>query len=324
MSAPSPELFFNTIGAYQKSAALKAAIELDLFTCIATGKRPEASERGVRILCDFLTINGFLTKKDGAYALTQDSAVFLDRRSPAYLGGAIDFLLSPDIMAECNNLADVVRRGGVSGTGSTEPEHPMWVTFARAMAPLTTMPAQKIGEVVNVAEAGACKILDIAASHGTFGITLAKMNPQAQVTGLDWANVLEVAQENAEAAGIADRVHKLPGSAFDVDFGTGYDLILITNFLHHFDIPTCEKFLRKVHAALAPAGRAVTLEFVPDEDRVSPPQPASFSMMMLATTPAGDAYTFSEFESMFRNAGFSASTIDRLDGRFQSIIVSKK
>jgi cyclopropane fatty-acyl-phospholipid synthase-like methyltransferase len=186
------------------------------------------------------------------------------------------------------------------------------------------MPAQKIGEVVNIKDAGACKILDIAASHGMFGITLAKMNPQAQVTGLDWANVLEVAQENAQAAGVADRFHKLPGSAFDVDYGTGYDLILITNFLHHFDIPTCEKFLRKVHAALAPGGRAVTLEFVPDEDRVSPPQPASFSMMMLATTPAGDAYTFSEFESMFRNAGFSASTIDRLDGRFQSIIVSRK
>ena len=68
--------------------------------------------------------------------------------------------------------------------------------------------------------------------------------------------------------------------------------MLLTNFLHHFDHPTNVALLKKVHAALQPGGRAVTLEFVPNEDRVSPPMPAGFSMIMLTTTPAGDAYTF--------------------------------
>lgn len=258
--------------------------------------------------------------------MTQDSAIFLDRRSPAYLGGSIDFLLSPQVTAGFDRLADAVRTGGttVSELGSTAPEHPMWVTFAKAMAPLTTIPAQKIGEIINVKEAGACKILDIAAGHGTFGITLAQANPNAQVTASDWPNVLEVAQENAVKAGVADRFHKLPGSAFDVDLGTGYQFVLITNFLHHFDIPTCEIFLHKVHAALAPGGCAITLEFVPEENRISPPAAAAFSMMMLASTPAGDAYTFREFESMFQNAGFSTSTMHPLDQRFETVILSRK
>jgi hypothetical protein len=65
--------------------------------------------------------------------------------------------------------------------------------------------------------------------------------------------------------------------------------------------------MRKAHAALKDGGRAVTLEFVPNEDRVTPPAEASFALVMLGTTPAGDAYTFSEFERMFRNAGFSRS-----------------
>ena len=124
--------------------------------------------------------------------------------------------------------------------------------------------------------------------------------------------MLEVAKENAQKAGVADRYNTIEGSAFDVEFGSGYDLVLLTNFLHHFDPPTCETLLRKVHAALADGGRAVTLEFVPNEDRVTPPDAAGFSMMMLTGTPSGDAYTFAELERMVANAGFSRSTLHPL------------
>jgi hypothetical protein len=121
-----------------------------------------------------------------------------------------------------------------------------------------------------------------------------------------------------------DRYHTRPGSAFDVDYGTGYDVVLLTNFLHHFDVPTCESLLRKVHASLAEGGRAVTLEFVPNEDRVSPPQAAAFSMMMLGSTPAGDAYTFAELETMFRNAGFARSEMHELPPTIQRVVISYK
>jgi 2-polyprenyl-3-methyl-5-hydroxy-6-metoxy-1,4-benzoquinol methylase len=117
--------------------------------------------------------------------------------------------------------------------------------------------------------------------------------------------VLEVASKNAQAMGVADRYHLLPGSAFETDFGSGYDLVLITNFLHHFDSPTCTTFMRKVHAALNPGGRAAIAELVPNPDRVSPPTAAAFSMMMLATTPSGDVYTFAELESISKSAGFA-------------------
>src|SRR5829696_2314334 len=89
---PSPLLFFETINAYQRSAALKGAIDIELFTAVAGGsdtvpalaKRVGAAERGVRILADYLVILGFLTKAGERYALTPDAAVFLDKRSPAY------------------------------------------------------------------------------------------------------------------------------------------------------------------------------------------------------------------------------------------------
>src|SRR5262249_36647136 len=110
--------------------------------------------------------------------------------------------------------------------------------------------------------------------------------------------------EECPVMGVADRYHLLPGSAFDTDFGGDYDLVLITNFLHHFDAPTCTTFMRRVHAALKPGGRAAIADLVPNPDHVTPPPAEAFSMMMLATTPAGDAYTFAELESISRSAGF--------------------
>jgi 2-polyprenyl-3-methyl-5-hydroxy-6-metoxy-1,4-benzoquinol methylase len=164
-------------------------------------------------------------------------------------------------------------------------------------------------------------VLDIAAGHGIFGITLAQRNPQAEVVAVDWPRVLTVATENAVALGVAARHSTVPGDAFTVDWGAGYDVALVTNFLHHFDVPTCTAFLRKVHASLNEGGRMVILEFVPNEDRVSPSFPAAFALAMLAETAGGDAYTMAELTSMSEAAGFHGVTRHDLPGP-QSVIVA--
>ena len=200
----------------------------------------------------------------------------------------------------------------------------MWVKFARAMVTMMQPAAAAIAQLVDPEANRKIKVLDIAASHGLFGLAFATRNPHAEIVGVDWANVLELSKENAKAAGVADRHSTIAGSAFDVDYGTGYDVVLLTNFLHHFDQPTIEKLLRKVHAALAEGGRAVTLEFVPNDDRISPPGVAGFSLTMLATTPSGDAYTFAEFDEMFRNAGFAKSELHEIPTSIEQLIVSTK
>ena len=331
---PSPQLFFQTVNAYQRTEALKAALELETFTAIGEGnataadiaKRCGASERGTRILCDFLCIMGFLNKEGNRYSLTQDSAIFLDGRSPAYLGGAIDFMCTEKLTGNFRNFAEVVRKGGSLDEegGTVAPDNPIWVKFAHGMAPLMAMPAQLMAKLVDPSANQKLKILDIAAGHGLFGIAFATNNQRAEVVALDWPKVLEVAKENAQKAGVSDRYSTIEGSAFDVEFGKGYDLILLTNFLHHFDPPTCETLLKKVHDALADGGRAVTLEFVPNEDRISPPDAAAFSVMMLGSTPSGDAYTFSELDQMFRNAGYSRNENHDLPPSIQRVVISHK
>jgi Dimerisation domain len=168
---PTPERFFNTINAYEQTEAMKAAVELELFTAIAEGnttaatiaKRCKAAVRGVRTLCNFLTIHGFLTKEGAAYALAPDAALFLDQHSPAYIGNAIEFLLTPRLREGHARLTEAVRRGGTAlGEGTLEPENPDWVKFAQAMMPLMHMPAEIMATELHKG-GEAHKVLDIAA-----------------------------------------------------------------------------------------------------------------------------------------------------------------
>src|SRR5438093_1444769 len=191
---PSAEIVFDTLFAYQRSAALKAALDLDLFTAIDEGPtttkalagRCAASERGVRILCDYLTTIGLLTTLTSSYRVPPGPAPRLSQRS---------------------------------------------------------------------------------------------------------------------AANVHDGSRTLPGDASAVSFPDGFDAALVTNFVHHFVAATCTDFLKKVHAALKPAGRVAVLEFVPNQDRVSPPVPARFSLTMLSNPTSGDAYTFAELKHELEGAG---------------------
>jgi SAM-dependent methyltransferase len=310
----SPDIIFEHLFAYQQTAAVKAAIDLDLFTAIDEGAadvpalaaRSGASPRGVRILCDYLTTLGLLQKDGGLYRVSPVAAAFLSRRSPAYMGTMAQFLTLPELKHNFDDLTGAVRRGGVLPSGNTvSEENPIWVEFARAMVPMAMANAQAIADLVELRNDETPRVLDIAAGHGMYGIVLAQRNPAVRVTAVDWAPVLAVASEHARQAGVDARYETRAGDAFTTPFGSGYELALVTNFLHHFNAEQCTGFLRKVADALRPSGRVAIVEFVPNPDRVTPPMAARFSLTMLAGTPEGDAYTLDELTGMLEAAGFS-------------------
>jgi cyclopropane fatty-acyl-phospholipid synthase-like methyltransferase len=330
----TPQLFWDTMTAFQRSAALKAAIDLEIFTRIGEGNHTAsdianaagASERGVRILCDTLTVIGFLTKNGNEYHLTDPTAAFLDKRSPSYLGSSVEFILSPQQRRGFDDLTNAVINGGSSVTGdaSMDPESEMWVTFARSMAPLMFPTAQAVAEHIGFETDRRIKVLDIAAGHGIFGIMVGKKYPNAEIYGADWKNVLTVATENAAQFGLADRYHTIPGDLLTADLGSGYDVILVPNFLHHFSKEQCIDFIKRLNASLADGGKIVTVEFVPSDDRVSPPPEAMFAVVMLAATPSGDAYTFAELKEMFETAGLSQNELVELQPMPQHLVISKR
>ncbi len=319
MSAPNPALVWDTLTAHQRTAALRAAIELNVFGALSNGHRTAAAiaeqcgvpERGIRILCDSLTISGLIAKTNGEYFHTPTSAVFLAPDSPASMAPTVPFLLSPKILRASDLLTETIRRGH---TALEEPlageEVTEWVTFAQSMHPMMMPAAEFMAEIASPPAAPA-KVLDVAASHGLFGMAFARRNAATKVVAQDFATVLDVTRAKVTAAGLDSQYEFLPGSAFTADLGQGYDVILVTNLYHHFDMPTCESLMRRFHAALADGGKMLILEMVPNEDRISPPAPASFAMMMLVNTPSGDAFTLTEYQQMLTAAGFSS--IEKLD-----------
>jgi hypothetical protein len=324
---------FDLALAYQKTAALVAAVKLDIFTIIGSKattldelqSRIGVPHRGLRILCDFLTVLGLLQKKDSRYSLTYTSRTFLDEASPFAMGSIVDFVAAPEMVEMFfRDPTSCVRNGGSTGLANVSPDHPVWVRFANAMVPFASANAKRVAAFAQTLPEPVYTALDIAAGHGLYGIEIAKVFPEALVTSIDWAPVLKVAYANAEAAGVSDRFRMIEGSALEKDWGSDYDLILLPNFLHHFDFDTCALLLRKIRASLAPGGQALGVEFVPNEDRVSPPIPAMFAFWMLATTPGGDAYTTSDLDRMAKAGGFRGATTRPLAPAPESLIIFER
>jgi ubiquinone/menaquinone biosynthesis C-methylase UbiE len=321
---------FEIALSYQKTAALIAAVKLGIFTTIGSETlslddlqaRTGLSRRGLRILCDYLTVIGLVQKKDGSYSLPYTSRTFLDESSPFAMGSIVDFAAAPEIIELLfRDPASYVRQGGSEGLALMSPDHPVWVRYAKATMPFASAKAKRVSAFAANSPEPIYNVLDVSAGHGLYGIEIAKAFPDALVTAVDWAPVLEVARANAEAAGVVDRVRMIAGNAMETDWGGDYDLILLPNFLHHFDFETCTSLLRKVRASLIPGGRVLGVEFVPNEDRVSPPMPAGFAFWMLATTPGGDAYTARDLDKMARDAGFTGATIRPLVPDPDSLVV---
>jgi 2-polyprenyl-3-methyl-5-hydroxy-6-metoxy-1,4-benzoquinol methylase len=319
----------DAVFAYQKTAAIKAAIGLGLFTAIGAGAKTVdaiswqtgAAPKGIRVLCDYLTVQGFLKKEGDHYEASEATRAFLDSRSPAYIGGVVEYMASPELMrAFLKDPVGYVRNGGATGSATLDPDNPVWVKFARAMVPLMAPAAQLVAEQVASWSAPPRKVLDIAAGHGMFGIEIGKSVPQAEIIALDWMPVLAVAKENAEKAKIDGRYRTINGSAFEVDFGSDYDLVILPNFLHHFDKETCVALLKKVRQSLSTNGKILAVEFVLNEDRVSPYMPVCVAFIMLADTPTGGTYTAKELDAMAVAAGFDGAMVEPLANTPESLV----
>jgi 2-polyprenyl-3-methyl-5-hydroxy-6-metoxy-1,4-benzoquinol methylase len=312
---PSPSRLSENAFAYHRTGALQAAVGLDLFTAIGEGhdkpmaiaERCGAAERGIRILCDYLVALGLLTRESERYVAALDAATFLDRRSPAFIGGALAFVASDSMLkALLGDPVAVVRNGGtVLGDANhlTAPDHVDWTIYARSVGPMMARSAEFLADFVAAYPGTTTRILDIAAGAGQNGIAMARRLPDANVTAIDWGSVLEVARENA-AAGLGERWHAVPGSALETSLGGPYDVALVVRFLHFLAPHDCEALLRRVHAALSPGGRVVAFQIMLDDDHVSPPFAAMMNFNVLATTPSGQVPTGGELKTLLRHCGF--------------------
>jgi SAM-dependent methyltransferase len=296
-----------------KYLAVRLALELDIFTTIATGcstreaiaDKIRASKRGTRILLDVLCPLGLLRKAQGLYFLTPTSEAFFVRGKPTCCADA--YL---DIWRGRDKLMQAVR----TGTGTLDIPGPaaedLWATGAAPT--LLTWPQRVATARERWAQLGLTedarpgwRVLDVACGAGVGSFVLAQADPNTLVFAFDLPKVLAIASQVAEMMGISEQVRFCPGNLQTDDFpDEPFDVVLFGAILYFFSPDDVTAALRKAYHVLKTDGLVVIRSFIADEERCQDELALVMGLEILHDAPHGEVYTFSEYSVFLETAGF--------------------
>lgn len=300
--------------AHRASVALFAAADLGVFTALGSGSRTAAEVaqavgvshvEAVRLVLEMNVTAGLLTRAGDGFENTPTTDVFLVEGRPSYIGAGLAY--AADLYPAWGRLTDLVRTGRpplppdtILGDDPEKTRH-----FVHAMH----QRAQGIGTVLSamVDLSGCRRLLDVGGGPGTYSMRLIGATPGLRSTVLDLPGVLAVTREIVTSEGFADRIDLLPGDYMTTDFGTGFDVVLLSGMMHRETADGCRHLLQKAVAALNPGGRILVSDVFYDDDRkITPPFAVQFALHMMLTSDHGSAHARTEMARWMTEAGAGA------------------
>jgi len=311
--------------------SVKTAMELGVFefldekggaTANEVATASKASPRGTEILLNCLVGADFLQMDGNKYKLTgATEAHLLKRAGPDYLGGLLAIAINKQLVDGMAGLTEAVRNGGSQLPDPTDVvDHPFWTHFADSSREMSLEPGRFVASTVSgwAAHQGPMKVLDVAAGSGGYGYSFAKMYNGSTVDFLDGGDVLKTARANADSFGFTTpeqkkRFNYLPGDAFVLKIAEPetYDVILISHFYHHFNHSENIRLTKKMANLLKKDGRLVVQDFITEAKPSlwENPFPRLFSLLMLANTRQGQAFSVDDYHNFFTEAGLQAGSV---------------
>lgn len=293
---------------YWRSAILFTAVHYDIFGWLGkkglgpgiVARKARVSERGATILLDAMAVMGLVAKRKGKYYNTPLSSQFLVPGAPDYIGDSIKHY--KNLWKLWGRLDEAVATGrGVRAQVGRRSDRET-VNFILAME---NTARRRAGQVLRLVGASDVRnMLDVGGAPATYPIVFAKKNAALRATVIDLRVPLKVAKDKVKSSGLQNRIRLVEGDYFDTEFGTGYDLVLLSNILHGMSPGRARLITRKSYNALVPGGRVVIHDFLPNEERTGPEWPLIFAVNMLVATESGNTYTFDEISAWLRSAGF--------------------
>ncbi len=311
----TPERLMQLAWGYAPPLIIEAAVRNGVFDALDGGARTVAelsaetgaSERGLTAISDALVGLGLLEKDGPArYRLAPESAAFLVKDKPGYLGGFFRHI-STQLVPDWLHLTETVRTGkppvavNDEATGS-----PFFQDFVESLFAVNYPGAKRLGEHLGLSRAIApVRVLDLAAGSGVWGIALALQTPHVTVTAVDWPGVLETTRRVVDRYGLTQRYAFVAGDLLRAEFGAGHRIATLGHILHTEGEARSRELLRKTFGALAPGGTIAIGEFLVSQDRTGPPHCLLFAVNMLLHSSAGNAYSFEEIAAWLTEAGFT-------------------
>jgi O-methyltransferase domain/Dimerisation domain len=310
------------------SKVLLSAVEMGLFTELADHPldvnalktRLGLHERGAADFLDALVALKMLERKDGLYANTPSTAVFLDKRKPSYMGGILE-MANHRLYPSWGNLSVALRTGRPQSEVKDEADKD---TFAALYADpdrlkefLRSMTGVSRGANMAIARKFPFNqyttVVDVGTAQGDLISQVALANPHIQGTGFDLPAVGPCFEEYVEANGLADRVKFAPGSFFEQPLPKA-DVIMMGHILHDWDLETKRMLIKKAWEALPESGAYIVYESIIDDDRSANAFGLLMSLNMLVETPGGFDYTGKDCIGWMKEAGFREMRVEHLVG----------
>jgi precorrin-6B methylase 2 len=337
---PNPEQILHIGMGFWASKTLLSAVELELFTLLGTGGHTGAEiagkldlhERSREDFLDALVALGLLERTGNGpgavYSNTPDTAIFLDKSSPTYLGGILE-MANARLYGFWGSLTEALHTGLPQNeikTGAPGFFEGIYADPERLRVFLDGMQGLQLGAFTAV-----CATLDLSSRHrfcdigganGTLAAMIAAANPHLTGVSFDLPPVAPVAEANLARHGVGDRVSAVVGDFFADDFPPA-DVYFMGNILHDWSEAEKQTLIDKAYAGLSSGGMLVAIENIIDDDRRTNAFGLLMSLNMLIEVPGGFDYTGAQFDQWARNAGFARTEVHHLAGPTSAAVAYK-
>ncbi len=295
--------------AYQESAVLAAAADLDLFSKLSgapfdagqAAQKLQADRRGVTALLDALAALEILDKRGQQYEIPPSIARLL-------CPGPGSVLAMVQHQANCmrnwSELARTVQSGQpATRRPSIRGADADYAAFVEAMDNVSGPIANQL--VAQLQPLHFTHLLDVGGASGTWTIAFLRAHPSATATIFDLPHVIPQARRRIAAAGLLQRVTLVGGDYHAQALPRGADLAWVSAIIHSLSPQQNRNLYANVAGALAPGGKTLIRDFLMDASRITPVGGALFAINMLVATPGGGTYTLAEITADLASAGFT-------------------
>jgi len=299
---------------YASDMLIVALKELDLFTWLAEGPQTIESicgkfnfrARPVDVMTTLFVANGWLRREGTALSLTASAREHLVRSSQWFIGPYFPPMKDRPIAGQLLECLKTGKPANFAGRQDHEDWHKAMETeeFAREFTAMMDCRGVLLAQALarNVDLTGRTRLLDVAGGSGVYACSLCAHFPELRATVLDKAPVDQIAAGAIRERGFADRVDVVTQDMLTRRFPEGYDVHLLSNVLHDWDVILVRKLLQSSAVALPTGGLLIVHDTFLNADKTGPLHVAEYSVLLMHVTQ-GRCYSEREIADWAGDAG---------------------
>lgn len=316
------------------------AVELDLFTKLGDeqytaaqlGKTLGLHPRGTYDFFDALVALKFLDRAgdgpEGRYKNTPQTAAFLNKQSPTYIGGFPE-MCNARLFGFWNDLGTALKTGQPqsetkrTGKSIFEELYANQVSLGQFLAAMSGIQAANFALLAEKFDFTPFKtVCDAGGTLALLSRIVGARHPHLTFTSFDLPPVAPLAQAQIKAAGMEGRITAVAGDFFQNELPQA-DVVTMGNILHDWNLEKKKILIRKAYAALPPGGALIAIENVIDDARRENAFGLLMSLNMLIEFGDAFDYTGADFREWCSEAGFTRFEIIALAGPTSAAIAYK-